>query len=119
MLVFVAFNCSDNNDNLAWMAKKLTGLRIFDDENDQLNLSVEDIRGEILTVSQFTLYGDCKKGKRPSYTDSLGSEQAKPLFDSFVNFLKQTNIRIQAGQFGAKMLVKLDNNGPVTLIIDR
>jgi D-tyrosyl-tRNA(Tyr) deacylase len=119
LLVLVGFTHGDGEREVAWMADKLAGLRIFSDAEGKVNLSVTDVSGTILVVSQFTLYGDARKGKRPSFIDAARPELAIPLYESFVAALRQTGLAVQTGQFGADMKVELVNDGPVTLVLDR
>jgi len=118
MLVLVAAAANDGPEQLRWMARKLPGLRIFPDDSGKLNLSLADVRGEMLVVSQFTLYGDCRKGKRPSYSEAAGPDQARGLYQDFVSELHNLGVPVQEGVFGAMMDVELLNDGPVTLILD-
>jgi D-aminoacyl-tRNA deacylase len=118
LLVLVAAGHGDGPDQVRWMADKITGLRIFSDSQDKMNLSVREVGGEILVVSQFTLYGDCRKGKRPSYSAAAAPEEADTLYRSFVKAVRESGIPTQEGIFGAMMQVELINDGPVTLIVD-
>jgi D-tyrosyl-tRNA(Tyr) deacylase len=119
LLILCAFENNDSTDDIMWMAKKITGLRIFNDENGIMNLSVNDIEGEILVVSQFTLYASTKKGNRPSYIRSAKPDIAIPLYEEFIEQLQKiTSKKVQTGIFGADMKVSLINDGPVTIIID-
>lgn len=114
---------TDTEAELDWMAKKCLGLRLFPDsdgeENGRWDKSVTDIGGELLVVSQFTLYGDCRKGRRPSFDKSAKPTSAKVLFEKFVEKLKQSGLRVETGEFGAMMEVSIDNDGPVTLLLER
>jgi D-tyrosyl-tRNA(Tyr) deacylase len=111
--------CDDDTDaDMKWLADKISGLRIFTDENDKMNLSLEDVSGEILVVSQFTLYGDCKKGRRPNFTGAGKPDYAEKMYEEFVKYLKTKIETVETGSFGADMKVNLENDGPVTLIID-
>lgn len=111
--------CDDDTDaDMKWLADKISGLRIFTDENDKMNLSLEDVSGEILVVSQFTLYGDCKKGRRPNFTGAGKPDYAEKMYNNFVEYLKTKIQTVETGSFGADMKVNLENDGPVTLIID-
>ena len=119
LLVFVGFADGDTDDLIEPIAKKLSGLRIFEDENEKMNLSVSDVDGEILVVSQFTLYADCKKGKRPSFTNAMAPSVANEYYEKFVKFLgDMTGKEIKTGEFGADMKVELLNDGPVTIMLD-
>ena len=119
MLVLFGVEKDDNLSQAEFLADKIVNLRIFDDENGKMNLSLNDINGEILVVSQFTLAGDCKKGKRPSFDNAAKSDLAVPLYEKFVEFLKSHNISVKTGQFGAMMEVGLINDGPVTFILSK
>ena len=119
LLVLAGFESEDTPEDLSWIIKKIIQLRIFDDPNGVMNLSVKDIDGEILTVSQFTLYAKTKKGNRPSYINAAPPEIAIPLYRNFVQLLSESlGKEVQTGEFGAMMMVKLTNDGPVTIIID-
>ena len=119
LLVLVGFTEGDNEDNISWIAKKISNLRIFEDENSVMNLSVKDINGSILSVSQFTLYADVKKGNRPTYINALGGDKAKVLYDKFNKQLENQNLKVEKGIFGEDMKVTFTNDGPVTIIIDK
>jgi D-tyrosyl-tRNA(Tyr) deacylase len=119
ILVLVAFRTGDDAAELEWMAKKCLDLRIFNDETGKMNLSVMEVEGEVLVVSQFTLYGNCRKGRRPAYTDSAPGHEALRLYREFVDNLSAKYPRTAEGEFGAMMKVRLVNDGPVTLIVDR
>jgi D-tyrosyl-tRNA(Tyr) deacylase len=119
LLVLAGFESADTQEDLEWTAAKITKLRIFDDNKGVMNLSVTDINGDILAVSQFTLHAKTKKGNRPSYIQAASPEIAIPLYENFVKILEtQINKKIQTGIFGANMIVSLVNDGPVTIIID-
>ncbi|MFH1117685.1 MAG: D-aminoacyl-tRNA deacylase [Pseudomonadota bacterium] len=118
MLVLLAAGVGDGPGQVTWMAEKLCGLRIFSDEAGKMNLTLTQVRGEMLVVSQFTLYGDCRKGKRPSYSGAAAPEHAKPLYDDFLETVRHKGITVQGGVFGAMMMVELVNDGPVTLVVD-
>jgi D-tyrosyl-tRNA(Tyr) deacylase len=119
LLVLAGFENSDTGEDLEWTTKKISQLRIFDDENGIMNLSVKDIDGEILVVSQFTLHAKTKKGNRPSYINAAGPETAIPLYNRFVDSLSSAiGKEVKTGEFGAMMMVELINDGPVTIIID-
>lgn len=119
LLILVGFTEGDKDQEIDWMINKITNLRIFDDENGIMNLSVKDVNGAILSVSQFTLYADSKKGNRPSYINALGGEKAIKLYEKFNTKLKTTGISIEEGIFGADMEVSLINDGPVTIILEK
>lgn len=119
LLVLVGIEDTDNKEDIDWIASKIANLRIFGDENQVMNLSVKDIKGEVLVVSQFTLHALTKKGNRPSYIKAARPEIAIPLYETFVHQMEIVlGKKIQTGQFGADMKVALINDGPVTIIID-
>ena len=118
LLVLVGFTAGDGDEQLHWMAEKILGLRIFADAEDRMNLSVTDVGGEVLAVSQFTLYGDASRGRRPSFVAAAGPETAMPLYERFVAALA-AGIPVATGEFGAMMDVELVNDGPVTLWLER
>ena len=117
-MILLAIHNEDTEDMIVKMADKIEGLRIFTDENDKMNLSLKDVRGEILVVSQFTLYGETKKGNRPSFTDSAKPVKAVPYYEKVVSTLKDKGFKVETGYFGAMMQVSLVNVGPTTIIID-
>lgn len=117
-MVLVGITDSDNELIVDKMIDKLINLRIFEDENDKLNLSLLDVNGSILSISQFTLYADCKKGRRPSFIDAAKPNISKPLYEYFNQRLKEKGIMVETGVFGAMMEVSLINDGPVTIILD-
>ena len=118
ILVLLGVNKTDTQKDLDYMLEKIIGLRIFEDENEKMNLSLQDIQGEMLVVSQFTLYGDCRKGKRPSFDKAAEPRIAKDFYESFVSGARNKGIKVATGEFQAHMLVNLVNNGPVTVIVD-
>jgi D-aminoacyl-tRNA deacylase len=120
MVVLLGIKSGDSEKDVNFLADKCSNLRIFEDENDKMNLSVKDIEGEALIISQFTLYGDASRGNRPGFTDAARPDEAIPLYEKFINRMKQNlgGDRIQSGIFGAMMNVKFINDGPVTIIID-
>lgn len=119
-LVLAGFAEGDDERITDWMARKIASLRIFEDEAGKMNLSLEDVNGEILLVSQFTLYGDCKKGKRPSFDKSAGVDHAEALYGTFLQQLKEATVHaVKSGVFQEHMQVALVNDGPVTLIIEK
>jgi D-aminoacyl-tRNA deacylase len=118
-VVLVGFTHNDGEEQLSWMADKIVGLRIFADDEDKMNRSVVDAGGELLVVSQFTLYGDAVKGRRPSFIDAARPEQAIPLYARFIALLRERGVTVATGEFGAAMEVELVNDGPVTLWLER
>jgi len=119
LLILLGIEDADNNEDIEWLVNKITQLRIFSDDNGVMNLSIMDIDGEILVVSQFTLHASTKKGNRPSYIKASKPETAIPLYESFVRELnKKINKDVKTGVFGAMMQIELINDGPVTIIID-
>jgi len=119
LLLLAGFTSADAEDSLVWMADKVLGLRIFADEQGKMNRSVADVDGGLLVVSQFTLYGDTRKGRRPSFIEAAPPEIAIPLYERFVALLRTSGLRVETGEFGAMMDVELVNDGPVTLILER
>lgn len=120
LLIFVAFKTSDTDAELEWMAKKIIRLRIFNDEQGKLNLSLEEIKGELLIVSQFTLYADSRKGNRPSFEDSASPSVALPLYEKFLQTVRtQFTGKVTSGEFGVEMRVHLLNDGPVTILLEK
>jgi len=118
ILALVAISRNDTEKDLLWMARKIVELRIFDDSEGKLNLSLQDVKGQLLVVSQFTLYGDCRKGRRPSYIEAAPPAEAEKLYQQFVSIMRQFVPDAQTGQFQAMMEVTLTNSGPVTLILE-
>lgn len=118
LLIFLGITHEDNDKDLDYIADKISGLRIFEDEQGKMNLSIDDINGEILLISQFTLYGDCRKGRRPGFTDAARPEIAIPLYEKMIDTLKLKGIKVEVGIFGADMLVDIQNDGPVTILLD-
>jgi D-tyrosyl-tRNA(Tyr) deacylase len=118
ILALVAISREDTVKDLNWMARKIVELRIFNDSRGKLNLSLEDAKGELLVVSQFTLYGDCRKGRRPSYSDAAPPAEAERMYEEFVAIVRRTLPGVQTGKFQAMMDVSLTNDGPITLILD-
>lgn len=118
LLALVGLGHDDTSDDLAWIAKKVVHLRIFSDEEGKMNRSVLDIQGGILAVSQFTLYADCRKGRRPSFVQAMHPDRANPMFEAFVSLLKEYGVPVETGVFAADMDVSLCNQGPVTIVLD-
>ena len=116
-VVLVGFTHTDTSDDIDYLIKKIINLRVFDDENGVMNKSILDVNGSILSISQFTLYANTKKGNRPSYIDAMGGENAKNLYNEFNNKLKEF-INVETGIFGADMNVNINNDGPVTIILE-
>jgi D-tyrosyl-tRNA(Tyr) deacylase len=118
IVILLGIREEDTENDVRWMAEKCLNLRIFEDDTGKLNKSLLDIRGDILVISQFTLYGDCRKGRRPSFTEAASPDRAEMLYQSFVDRLRKLNLRVETGIFAAKMRVEIHNEGPVTMIID-
>ena len=118
-VVLVGFTTTDNESQVEWMAEKVAGLRVFADAEDKMNLALADVGGSVLVVSQFTLYGDAQKGRRPSFIDAARPEHAVPLYEKFKSQLRQLGLIVESGEFGAMMDVELVNDGPVTLWLER
>ena len=119
LMLLVGFTDTDDDNTIDYMVDKVIKLRIFDDENGIMNKSLLDINGSILSVSQFTLYGDASKGRRPSYIKALSGDKAIVLYDKFNNKLKEKNIHVETGIFGAEMQVELINDGPITILLEK
>ena len=118
LVVLIGVGQDDTEPDARYLAEKIANLRIFSDEADKFNLSVLDIGGEVLIVSQFTLLADTRKGRRPSFTDAAAPEKAEPLIDTFVQLLRNAGLEVKTGRFQQHMLVEIHNNGPVTIFID-
>jgi D-tyrosyl-tRNA(Tyr) deacylase len=118
LLLLVGITHDDSEENLQLLAKKIVNLRIFEDAEGKLNHSLVDVRGEVLSVSQFTLYGDCKKGRRPNFMDAAKPDIALPLYERFNELIRQQGVIVETGKFGAMMDVSLINDGPITLILE-
>ena len=118
LLVFLGVTHEDTSKDVDYLVEKILNLRIFEDENEKMNLSLKDINGELIVVSQFTLYGDCRKGRRPNFTGAAKPDLANNLYEEFIQKAKKENIDVGTGKFGANMMVELINDGPVTMLID-
>ncbi|GAB4236236.1 MAG: D-aminoacyl-tRNA deacylase [Chlamydiales bacterium] len=119
LCVLIGMNQDDQAPSIDWLAEKLVNLRVFPDREGKMNLNVQEIHGEVLVVSQFTLYADCSKGRRPGFSFALDGPQAETLYDQFVSKVKTLLGKVQTGRFGAKMAVSLVNDGPATFILER
>jgi len=117
-VVLLGVEDTDTEKDAEYIANKVTGLRVFEDEDEKMNLSLKDVGGQVLAVSQFTLLGDARKGKRPSFTKAARPEQAKKLYEYFVELIKKQDIKVGEGVFQAEMLVRINNDGPVTILLD-
>ncbi len=117
-LVLIGVTLDDTDRDVEYMADKIANMRVFDDEDGKLNLSIMDVGGEVLAVSQFTLYGDCRSGRRPSFTQAAPAKHGMELYIKFVDALKKRNIKVEQGIFGADMKVSLVNDGPVTMLLE-
>ena len=118
-LLFVGFTRGDTVETVKWMAEKVVGLRLFADADDKMNLSLSDVGGAVLVISQFTLYGDAARGRRPSFITAATPEVAIPLYEQFLAAVREHGAQLETGEFGAKMDVELVNDGPVTLWLER
>jgi D-tyrosyl-tRNA(Tyr) deacylase len=118
-VILLGVGKTDTEEDAKWLARKCAGLRVFEDEQGLMNLSLADVGGRALVVSQFTLYGNCEKGRRPSFTDAARPESAQLLYGAFVEELRSEGVPVETGWFQAKMLVEITNDGPVTLILER
>lgn len=118
LVLLVGVGHGDTEEKAAYLAEKCLHLRIFEDDEGKMNRSLLDVGGQILAISQFTLYGDSRKGRRPGFTDAAPPEQAEPLYERFVEFLRESGVTVETGRFGRHMLVRIHNEGPVTLILE-
>ena len=116
--VLIGISKEDTLEDLNYIKDKIVNLRVFHDENDKMNLSLLDVKGEILVISQFTLYGDCRKGRRPNFMEAQGGDEAKKLYKEFLKLLKTSDLKVESGEFGADMKVNINNDGPVTILLD-
>jgi D-tyrosyl-tRNA(Tyr) deacylase len=118
LVVLLGISSEDDEKDIEYLSDKIVNLRIFEDSNGKMNESLIDKNGELLVVSQFTLYGDCRKGKRPSFDKAARSDKAEDLYNKFLDKCKTYNVKVEAGQFQAMMLVEINNDGPVTMLLD-
>ena len=118
LLIFLGISINDTKEDIKYLAKKIINMKIFNDDNNIMNLSIKELNLSILLISQFTLYANCKKGNRPSFIDAAPISIAKPLYEFFIEEIKKYNLNFKAGKFGAMMNVELINNGPVTIILE-
>ena len=118
LLVLLGIAVDDTRTDAEYLSERIVGLRVFSDEAGRFAFSVQDVHGEVLVVSQFTLYGDCRKGRRPSFSDAAGVDTALPLYEYFIAWMKQQQVPVATGKFQATMAVQLVNDGPVTLILE-
>jgi D-tyrosyl-tRNA(Tyr) deacylase len=118
LVILLGVGPQDTEQNGRALARKAAMLRIFSDEQGKMNRSVLDVKGQVIVVSQFTLYADTRRGHRPSFTDAAPPDMARPLADRFVEFMQELGVLTQAGEFGAHMLVEIENDGPVTIVLD-
>lgn len=118
LVLLVGVTHGDTKEDAAYLADKIVNLRIFEDEAEKMNFSLLDVGGQILSISQFTLYGDCRKGRRPNFMDAAKPDFAEQIYESFNNLLREKGVRVETGVFGAMMDVSLTNDGPVTLIVE-
>jgi len=118
LVVLLGVGKEDGEEDAEYLAEKISNLRIFPDENDRMNLSVLDVGGEVLAISQFTLYGDCRKGRRPDFTSAAPPEMAKGLYEKFIEKVKTKGVEVKSGEFQARMLVNIRNDGPVTILLE-
>lgn len=118
LVILAGFSHSDDETVIARLVEKTVNLRIFEDAEGKMNLSLPDVKGAVLLVSQFTLYADCRKGRRPSFTDAAAPEKARDLYQKTIQVFKSLGVEVRTGVFGAKMLVEINNDGPVTVMLD-
>ncbi len=118
LLILLGIHENDTEDDAVYLAKKCSGMRIFEDENGKMNLAPADVGAEFLIISNFTLYGDCKKGYRPSFTAAARPEKAVPLYEKFIELMRESSLICRTGEFGADMAVELINDGPITIVLE-
>lgn len=118
LVVLLGVGTLDTEKDLTYLAEKILNLRVFEDENGKMNISLMDVGGELLIISQFTLYGDCRKGNRPSYCNAAPPQEAEAIYNRFVDYCRQRGVKVETGKFQAEMLVEIHNDGPVTILID-
>ncbi|RWZ59975.1 D-tyrosyl-tRNA(Tyr) deacylase [Halobacillus fulvus] len=118
LVVLIGVTHEDTEEDARYLAKKIPFLRIFEDENEKMNRSLVDVQGKMLSISQFTLYGDCRKGRRPNFMGAAKPDHAEKLYEAFNSFVESEGVQVETGEFGAMMNVQLTNSGPVTLVID-
>ena len=116
--VLLGISKEDTEEDMKYIKAKIINLRVFNDENDKMNLSLLDVKGELLLISQFTLYGDARKGRRPNFMNALGGDEARKFYEKFIEMMKDTGLKVQTGIFGADMKVDIKNDGPVTILLD-
>lgn len=116
--VLLGISKEDTLEDIKYIKDKIINLRVFEDENDKMNLSLLDVKGEILLISQFTLYGDCRKGRRPNFMEAMGGEEARSLYETTLEAFKESGLKVEKGEFGAHMVVDIVNDGPVTIMLD-
>lgn len=117
-VILLGVGKEDTYEDVQYLADKISVLRVFEDEDNKMNLSAQDVGAEMLVISQFTLYGDCRKGRRPSFTDAAEPKIASALYGAFVEYLRELGFKVETGEFGAYMLVHINNDGPVTFVLD-
>jgi len=119
LVIFLGIRTGDTLEELRWVADKCLNLRIFEDDDGRFNLSALDVGADILVISQFTLYGDIRRGRRPSFTEAAPPEAAEPLYRKFVSYLQENGLRVETGRFGARMMVRVVNDGPVSILVEK
>lgn len=116
--VLLGISKEDTEEDMKYIKDKIVNLRVFSDENDKMNLSLLDVKGELLLISQFTLYGDARKGRRPNFMNALGGDEARVFYEKFIGMMKETGLKVETGVFGSDMKVDIKNDGPVTILLD-